>query len=173
SSASLVFLSVRIVHVLLAAAWLGTTAFLYLFLEPALKEMGEASGPVLGVLARRRIPVYTNSIGGITVLTGIWLYWRFTGHFDPEISKTMAARVFGTGGAAGLLAVIVSGAIAGRAAKRMSTLAVAAMSLPAGAERASKLAQVAAARQRALIAGRIVLVPQIIALACMTIGHYV
>ena len=173
SNASLLFLGVRVLHVLLAAAWLGATAFIYLFLEPTLKEMGSASGPVLAALARRRIHVFMSSVGGITVLTGVWLYWRFTGHFDPAVSKTVAARVFGMGGAAGVLALVIGSAVVGRAAKKMSALAVTAMSLPEGAARAATMTQVDVARKRAATAGRIVLVLQIVALALMAIGHYV
>jgi uncharacterized membrane protein len=141
SNASIVFLAVRILHVLLAAAWLGATAFMYLLLDPALKDIGPAeSGPVVAALGRRRIAPVVASIGGVAVVSGIWLYWRFTGHFDPALSGTMAARVFGTGGAAGVLALILSGR---------------------------------AWRRRSKSLGLIVLIFQIVALALMTIGHYV
>src|SRR5215471_15514870 len=106
-TSSLVFLSVRALHVLLAATWVGTIAFIYLIMMPALEELGPTSGSVVVALARHRIHVFIASIGGITVLTGIWLLWRFTGGFDPAASGTMAARVFSTGGLAGIIALII------------------------------------------------------------------
>ena len=173
SSATLLFLALRIVHVLLAAVWLGSTALVVLFVFPASKDAGAAAAPMMGAIGRRGLNRYMGALGGVTVLTGIYLYWRFTGGFTPELSATRAAMVFGTGGIAGILAVIIGGAVAGRNAARMEALGDKAVALPDGAERAAMITQAAAARDRALAGARIVLVLQMIALACMAIGHYV
>jgi uncharacterized membrane protein len=173
SNASILFLSVRVLHVLLAATWLGATAFAYLFLEPALDEIGPASSSLMAALARRGIHAFMGSIGGVVAVTGIWLYWRFTGGFDPALSRTMAARVFGAGGAAGILAVIIGGAVVGRTARKMTSLAAKATAMPEGVDRAAVTAQVAAAKRRVAVGGKLVLVLQIVALGLMAIGHYV
>ena len=170
---TLVFLTLRIVHVLLAALWLGSTALVVWFVFPASKEAGAAAAPMMAAIARRGLNRFMGALGGVTVLTGIYLYWRFTGGFTPELSATRSAMVFGTGGIAGILAVIIGGAVAGRNAGRMEELGKKAMTLPDGSERAGLMTQSAAARDRALAGARIVLVLQIIALACMAIGHYV
>jgi hypothetical protein len=170
---ALVFLAARLVHVLLAALWIGGVALMVLFVMPATKEAGVAAGPLLGAMARRGLNAFFGAVGGITVLTGIYLYWRFTGGFAPELSATRSAMVFGTGGIAGILAVIIGGAVVGRNANRMGQLGGQAMALPEGAERAALMAQSAAARDRSMSAARIVLVLQAIALGCMAIGHYV
>ncbi len=149
------------------------TAFLYIFLSPALDEIGAAGPPLMSALARRQIHAFMSTAGGLAVLTGIWLYWRFTGGFDPATSATMGARVFGAGGAAGILSLILGGAVVGRAARRMSALAAQAMALPDGAERAAVLAQIVRVKRRTSTAGNIVLALQAIALLCMAIGHYV
>jgi len=173
SSATLLFLVLRIVHVLLAALWLGSTALVVLFVLPASKEAGASAGPMMGAIARRGLNRYMGALGGITVLTGIYLYWRFTGGFSPELSASRGAMVFGTGGIAGIISVIIGGAVVGRNAARMEALGDKAVALPEGAERTAVMTQSAAARDRALSAARIVLVLQMIALACMAIGHYV
>jgi hypothetical protein len=173
SSATLLFLVLRVIHVLLAALWLGSVALMVLFVLPASKEMGAAAAPMMGAIGRRGVNRFMGALGGVTVLTGIYLYWRFTGGFAPELSATRAAMVFGTGGIAGILAVIIGGAVVGRNAARMEALGAKAGALPEGAERASLVAQSAAARDRVLTGARIVLVLQMIALACMAIGHYV
>src|SRR4051812_42647225 len=98
---ALVFLAARLVHVLLAALWIGGVALMVLFVMPATKETGTAAGPMLGAMARRGLNAFFGAVGGITVLTGIYLYWRFTGGFAPELSATRSAMVFGTGGIAG------------------------------------------------------------------------
>jgi hypothetical protein len=157
----------------MAAVWLGAMAFVSFFLMPAIQETGPAAGPVMGALMRRKLPVFMSSLGGLTVVTGFYLYWRFTGGFDPALSATRAAMVFGTGGIAGLFALIIGGAIVSRNAKKMAGLGVQLASMPDGPARATAAAEMAAARTRAATAGRIVVVLQMIALACMAVGHYV
>lgn len=170
---TLTFLTIRVLHVLMAAVWLGATAFVTFFLMPALQETGPAAGPVMGALMRRKVHAFMASIGGLTVLTGFYLYWRFTGGFDPATSGSRAARVFGAGGVAGIIALIIGGAVVGRNAKKMAALDARLASMPDGPERAAAAAEMTAARVRAASAGRIVLVLQAIALALMAVAHYV
>jgi len=171
-TASIIFLSIRVLHVLLAATWVGTTAFIYVILMPALEQLGPTSDSVLIALNRQRIHVFISSIGGITVLSGIWLLWRFTGGFDPAAGGTVAARVFSTGGLAGIIALIIGGSVVGRGTQKMTDLALK-MKTAGVAEHASLAAQAAAVKRRTSIAGKIVLALQIVALVCMAIGHYV
>jgi len=71
----------------------------------------------------------------------------------------MPARVFGTGGVAGMIALILDGALVGRNLKKLSG--------------AAAPMEVAAARDRAARFATIVLILQVIALACMAVAHYV
>jgi uncharacterized membrane protein len=173
SSASLLFLTVRAVHVLLAATWVGSVAFLVLFVMPALKQTEPPAGPVMGAITRRGLNGFMGALGGMTALTGVYLYWRLTGGFDPALSATRGAMVFGTGGIAGILSVIAGGAVVGRSMARMSELGGKAMALPDGRERTALMDQSNAARDRGITGAQIVLVLQMIAVLCMAIGHYV
>ena len=173
SAATFLFLLFRVAHVLMAAVWLGATAFVSFFLMPAIQDTGPAAGPVMGALVRRKLAVFMSSLGGLTVVTGFYLYWRFTGGFDHALSATRAATVYGAGGVAGLLALIIDGAIVTRNAKKMAGLGAQLASMPDGPARATATAEMAAARTRAAVAGRVVIILQMIALACMAVGHYV
>lgn len=173
SAATVAFLILRISHVLLAALWVGGTGFVAFFLLPAAKETGAAAVPLVGALMRRRLPAVMASLGGTTVLTGIYLYWRFTSGFDPAVSATRAAMVFGTGGASGILALLLGGAILARSITKVGVLGERLASIPDGPQRAATIAEMAAARQRAMTASRVVMLLQVIALAAMAIGHYV
>jgi uncharacterized membrane protein len=173
SATTLLFLAVRVTHVLLAALWLGATGFVSFFLIPAIQEMGPGGLPVVGALSRRKMDTFMASIGGMTVLTGIYLYWRFTGGFEPAASATRGAMVFGTGGIAGIVALIIGGAVLGRNAKKMGELGGRMASTPEGPQRAAIAAEMAATQQKAATAGRLVVVLQMIALALMAVGHYV
>src|SRR5262245_31570218 len=91
SAATVIYLLVRVLHVLLAAIWVGVAAFVAYFLFPVIEETGPSNGPAMRLLARR-LPVATGAIGGITVLPGFWLYWRFPGGFDPALAGSMGRR---------------------------------------------------------------------------------
>jgi hypothetical protein len=167
------FLVIRAVHVLLAALWLGSTGFMVFFVMPALKATGPAGAPMMGAIARRGLSGFMAALGGVTVLSGFYLYWRMTGGFDPALSATHSAMVFGTGGIAGLISLIIGGAVVGRNMKRMEELGGKAAALPEGAERARVIGESNAVRDRGVTGARIVLGLQTIALVCMAIGHYV
>jgi uncharacterized membrane protein len=170
---TLLYLTIRAVHVLLAAIWVGSMAFVVFFVMPALKETGAAAGPMMDAIVRRGLNAFMAALGGLAVLTGFYLYWRFTGGFDPALSATRGAMVFGTGGIAGLISVIIGGAVVGRNMKRMDELGAKAIALPEGSERTRVMTESNAARDRGIAAARIVLVLQVIALVCMAVGHYV
>jgi len=171
TASTVVFLLLRAAHVLLATIWVGGVALNSLFLFPALQEAGPSAGPVLTALTRRKLPAYMASIGGVTVLTGLYLYYRFTGGFDPALSGSMGARIFGLGGVCGIAALIIGGAVVTRSAKKMAAIGARLGSAP-DAERAALAAEMDAARQKAATFSRVVLVLQMIAVVCMAVGHY-
>ena len=172
AASTVVFLVLRAAHVLLAAVWVGATAFTTFFLLPAVTDAGPAAAPVMGALIRRKLHVFMAAVGGTAVLTGIYLLYRFTGGFDPALSGTTAARVFSIGGLCGIVALIVGGAVVSRNAKKMSELGVRLASAPES-DRAALASQMAAHRGRTATASRIVIALQIVALVLMAIGHYV
>ena len=169
----MIFLGLRVVHVLFAALWLGSAAFITWFLIPAIQQTGASAAPILGVLERRKVNAFMGSVGGLTVLTGLALYWRLTGHFDPALSATRTAMVFGTGGVLGLIALILGGAVVGRNAKKMAAIGESLTAMPEGSARAPALAAMTAAGQRVATVGRLVVFLLMIALALMAVGHYV
>src|SRR5687768_1498652 len=96
------FLSLRVLHVLLAAVWLGSAAFITFIMMPAVNAAGPAGGQVMLALNRKGLVTFMASISGITVLTGWYLFWHFGG-FMPEVARTRAGIVYGLGGIAGTL----------------------------------------------------------------------
>jgi hypothetical protein len=159
SAANVLFLLLRSAHVLLAATWVGMTALSAFVLFPAMKDLGTGAAPVGAALDRRMINAIFGALAGLTVLTGLYLYWRLTGGFDPAMSATRSARVFGTGGAAGILATILAGAGVGRNLKKATA--------------ASNPVDAVNARAKAILFMKIVFVLQIVAVVTMAVGHYV
>src|SRR5215470_555722 len=168
---TVVFLAFRATHVFLAAIWFGSTVFISELLVPALDAAGPAGGQVMGGL-NRRVNVYMAILGGTTVLTGIYLFWHFTGGFDPEISRSHAGISFGIGGVCGLLAVIIGGAVIGRSSRKMLAV-MEQMPKASAAQKAALMQEADALRGRMKTFGSLVLLLQIIALLTMALGHYV
>jgi hypothetical protein len=172
TASTAIFLLLRAAHVLLAAIWVGATVFTTLLLMPALQDSGPAAGPVMSALMRRKMAAFMAALGGTTVLTGFYLYYRFTGGFDPALSGSTGAMVFGTGGIAGLAALIIGGAIIGRGTKTMVDLGPRLAAAPEP-ERAALAAEMAAVRRRVVTFSKVVIVLQVIAVVLMAVGHYV
>jgi len=157
------FISIRALHVLLGAVWLGVLILISLFLMPAVQEAGPGGGAVMMALVRRRLDAFIASVAGLTVLSGIWLYWRYSNGFDPAIAGTMRMRIVGLGGVLGLLAAIIGGSVVARGMRR----AIALM-------KEGRTDEAARLRRRAASAGHLVMVLVVLAILCMTIGaHYV
>jgi hypothetical protein len=169
---TLVFLFVRVLHVLLAAVWLGATVFVSLLLMPAVNAAGPAGGQMMIALNKRIVPFFA-SLGGLTVLTGIYLYWRFTGGFDPVISRSHAGMAFGIGGVAGLLAAIIGGSVVGRSSKRVVEIMQRVATMGDGAQKTSMIEEANGLKQRMTTFGAVVLILQIVATALMALGHYI
>jgi hypothetical protein len=167
------FVPLRVLHVLLGAAWLGTAVFNAFFLMPALQDVGPDGGKVALALMRRKMVPYISSVAGVTILTGLYLYGHLTNGFDPSLSGSRTAIVFGTGGVFGLIAAILAGTGVSRSMNQAMKLLAQAGSTASAPERAALVERAAALRQRAHGFATIVAVLLILAIMCMGAGHYV
>ena len=170
---TVLFLSLRVLHVLLAAIWLGSTVFITVLMMPAVEATGAAGGQVMTRMVKGALIKYFAILGGTTTLTGIYLFWRLTGGFAPVISASRTGMVFGIGGVAGIIATIMGGSVVGRAATANVAVMEQAAGMPGGPEKEALLQRGGALRQRLKSAGTIVIVLQAIALILMALGHYI
>jgi hypothetical protein len=167
-----VFLSVRVLHILLGAIWLGMAFFAVVFLMPAVRDAGPDGGKVMMGIGKRRLPAFIASISGLTVLTGLWLYWRFTDGFSPAASASMGARIFGAGGVLGIIATALAGAVVGKNMKRAIAL-VTELQTAEPSRHGALVTQISTHRDKAAAGARIVLVLLIATTILMATGHYV
>ena len=173
SLGTIVFLILRPLHVLVAATWIGSGIFMSYVLMPAINEAGPAGGQIMLGLNRKGLVAFFGAIAGVTVVTGLYLYWRFTGGFDPEVSRSHAGLAFGVGGVCGVLAAIIGGSIVGRSSSKLVEVMTRAMTMPDGAEKAALLKSAAELRARIASSGHAVVALQVIALILMALGHYI
>jgi len=146
----------RAAHILFAAAWLGAAAFVTLYLAPAMRALGPSGDRMVQALHQRGMPRFMGATAGLTVLSGLCLFW-FVGRG--------AGMVLSLGAAAGLLAAILGGAVIGRGFHRINSLLALAEGDPA------RDAGIAAAYRRIAVTSRVVLAMMVFALLAMTLGH--
>jgi hypothetical protein len=170
---STIFLLVRATHVTLAAVWIGSHIFSTFMLMPAVESAGPSGGQVMMRMNQRGIVAYMFSVAALTLVSGVALFWRFTGGFDPSVALTHAGIAFGFGGTAGILAGAIGGGVIGRSAKRAAAIASRLATLPDGAEKANLVWQAGALRRRMKIGSQFVTALQLVAIVLMALGHYV
>lgn len=170
---ALLFLALRATHVLFAAVWIGSTAYMSLLLTPAVEGAGPAGGQMMMRLDRQGLHTYMGIVAMTTMFSGAYLLWRFTGGFDPGVLMTHAGLVFGTGGVAGILAGIIGATVVGRSGSQIVAIMTEAVGVPDGAARGALMQRAAVLRQRVKSGTRMVMALQAIALTAMAVGHYV
>jgi hypothetical protein len=170
---NVLFLVSRALHVVCAALWLGSAVLLTYFVMPAVEGLGPESGKMLSGLQQKGLNAFMGAIGGLTVLSGIYLYWHLTSGFDPTISGSPEAITFGIGGLLGLLAVIIGGSVVGRGARRLSTLGGELMKTTDGAARTEIMAEMQKLKGQVTTFGNLVNALLVITMILMAVGHYV
>ncbi|MGH8235346.1 MAG: hypothetical protein ACREPU_14295 [Rhodanobacteraceae bacterium] len=167
------YAGVRVLHILAAALWIGTTALLTFFVSPAIRGRGPRGAPVMVELMRRRMGLYIAVASGVTILSGLWLYWIFTAGFDLGVIASPSGLIFGIGALCGIVAPIIGGAVIGRSAERIAKVARKATQLADGAERNALMGDVAILQRRVATFSRIDVLLLVAALVLMSLGHYV
>jgi hypothetical protein len=154
---------VRTLHILLAALWLGSGALLTLYLLPTLRRLGPGGQPTLRSLEGLGLSRFMAAIGGLTLVSGLSLYWTLTAGLNAEAIRSPAGIVFGIGGLAGIAAGIIGGAVIGRTIKRLDALG----------QHPADNAQAVALHRRIATSSRLALALLLVALVAMSLGHMV
>ncbi|HKV99646.1 MAG TPA: hypothetical protein VJN96_07475 [Vicinamibacterales bacterium] len=163
------YLTVRFLHVLAGAIWVGFAIFSAFFLMPAMKDAGPDGAKVMAALERRGFIAFIPIVVSVAIFSGLWLYWRYTGGFSPEISRSHAGMAFGTGGALAIVAAIIGIVVVSRSLAKASALTKQAMAMPESA-RGPLMATIGPLRLRAMMGARIVAVLVTITIGLMSIG---
>ena len=165
---TLLFLALRATHVLCAAVWIGSTAYISLLLTPAVEDAGPVGGQIMMRLDRRGLHTYMT-----TIASGAYLLWRFTGGFDPGVVATHAGMAFATGGLSGVIAGIIGATVIGRGGAQVIAIMTEAVPMPDGPAKGALMQRAAGLRMRIKAATRVVMALQSTALILMAVGHYV
>jgi uncharacterized membrane protein len=162
----------RLLHVLLGVFWAGTIIFTAFFLVPAITEAGPDGAKVMGGIIRRRFMDVMPVVALITIVSGLWLYWKISGGFDHHWMQTPTGLAYGIGGVIAIVAFGIGLGVMRPAMAKVGGLAAAAVQEPDAARREHLMADVAALRRRSAAAGKVVAVLLVIATALMGVARY-
>lgn len=162
----------RVIHVLTGVLWVGTMFFLVFFLGPAVTEVGPDGGKVMGAMMRRKFMVYMPVIANLSVLSGLYLYWRVSSGFNPAYMSSGPGMTYGLGAAAALLAFIVGVSVSRPAMAKVMELSQR-MATADPSERQGMAATIEKLRARSESGGRIVVYLLLLAATAMAVGRYV
>ena len=162
----------RIVHVVFGVTWVGSMFFVSTFLVPSLGDVGPDGSKVVAALARRKFMVFLPVAGILTMLSGLYLYWRVSSGFAADYMRSGPGQTYGIGAALAIIAFVLGLTITRPAMMKSMQLAQSAMSA-SPTEREAIMAQAQALRARSASVGRLILALLMGATIAMSIGRYV
>jgi hypothetical protein len=165
-------LILRLVHITLGVFWAGTLIFFAVFLVPSVRDAGPDGAKVMAALQRRRFLDVMPTVAALTILSGLWLYWRISGGFSVAWVTSPAGLALATGGLLSVIALGIGLGIMRPAAIRAAGLAQQLAASPEGPDREAQLKVVQQLRQRTAAAGRVVAVLLTLATAMMAVARY-
>lgn len=113
----------RVIHIVLGAFWFGSVIFMHAFLMPTIRALGPAGGPVMGHLGQtRKLPQWLITAGGLTILSGGFLYWRDSGGLQLSWITTPMGMTLTIGASFALIAFLIGVTISGPSAKRLGAI---------------------------------------------------
>jgi uncharacterized membrane protein len=166
-------LAARLLHILLGVFWVGAIAFNTIFLGPAMAEAGPDGAKVMAGVIRRRFTEVMPVVALLTIASGLWLFWRISGGFDPHWMRTGVGHAYGAGGVLAIVGFVVGILTIRPTMKRVSQLATGAQQETDAAKRQAIMAEVAGLRRRATTMGWVVTILLVLATAAMAVARYI
>lgn len=165
-------IALRLVHIVSGALWVGIMAFTVVFLTPALRDAGPDGAKVMAALQRRHVMVVVPILALFTLISGTWLFSRFSGGSPMVVLNSAVGLAFALGGAASLIAFLLGIALMRPATVRAAALAETLGSAKTEQERAARTAEIQRLRGRGATVGWVVVVLLVFALGAMAVARY-
>lgn len=163
----------RLFHIFSGVLWVGGVAMTTWFLVPSVQGAGPAGGGVMKfLLVNTKFGPYFPSLAGLTMLSGILMYWRDAAGSNGAFYSSHMGITLGIGGLAGLVGMIYGGAVVGRAASGMATL-MRAMDAQGAPPSPDQMAKLMALREKVTSGAKVVLPVLLIAVVAMSVARYV
>ncbi len=165
-------ITLRFVHVVCGALWVGMFVFSSFFLLPAIQEAGPEGGKVMAGIQRRGLMTVMPLLAIGALISGIWLYLRAAGGMPAEYGRSPVGLAYGLGGLAAIVAWIL-----GMTVMRPSMLKSVALGQSLGPtasaeERQRVMGEVQRLRGRTAASSRLTAGLLLFAVAAMAVARY-
>jgi hypothetical protein len=163
----------RFVHVVSGILWVGGVLTATMFILPAIRATGPAGGSVMRhLLLNTKFGGYFPSLGGLTVLSGLWMFWHDGNASNGAFYSSNQGITLSIGALGGIIALIVGGAVVGRSFGQIGKI-LKAIDAGGGQPTPEQGAQMAALRAKMATGSKIVVPALLIAATAMAIARYV
>src|SRR4051812_37716656 len=117
----------RLLHIVCGVLWVGGLGLMVMFIMPSVGRTGAAGGQFMQhMVGKTKLTTFMPTLGFITVLAGMGLYYQNIRLSNGTFGKSTAGMTYGLGAAAAILALIIGGAMTGRAAGKLGKISAAA-----------------------------------------------
>lgn len=161
----------RLIHILTGMFWVGAMVFVAVFLMPSLAEAGPDGAKVMVGITRRRFMQIMPVVAILTILSGIYLYWRVSAGFEMGYLKSGPGHVYAISGLIAIIAFLI-GLTVTRPAMMQAAALAASMGTASAAEREAMAARMQALRARGAAGGKIVATLLVLAAVGMAVARY-
>lgn len=165
-------IALRLLHVVLGVFWAGTLFFVAWFLIPSVGEAGPDGAKMMQALQRRGMLNIVPVAALLTILSGLVLYWRVSGGFQPAWAGSALGMSLGIGAVAAIVAFIIGVFVMRAATLRAGALTQTVPQLTDASARDARMAEIQGLRMRAATAARWVASLLLIAVVTMAVARY-
>lgn len=161
----------NLIHVVTAVCWAGGAFLIAWFLAPTVGASGEAGGSFMRNLTQgTKMVLYLNLASWLSVLTGLYLYWIFSGGFNPAWITTNQGLAFTISGLTAVAALIIGQTVSRPSSNRMAAIGRE-IQAGGGPPTPEQAVEMSALNNRMLSAGRQVAVLLMLTIIGMALGH--
>jgi uncharacterized membrane protein len=162
----------RLIHIGAGVFWAGGAIVVARFLIPAVQDAGPEGGKVVQALQKRGLMTALPVAAVVSMLAGLILYWRVSGTYAAEFSRTPTGIALGVGAAAAIIAFVIGISVMRPSTMKAGALAQAVSQLPDAAARDARQAEIQRLRARAASAANWVAWLLVISVAAMAVARY-
>lgn len=161
----------RFVHIVAGVFWAGAVFLMVGFIFPAVRASGPQAGRFMEEVGRRRLPVFMNIAGGLTMLSGIIMMAGAMASTDGAWMDTRTGMAFTVGAVAAIIGGIIGGTVSGRGGRRMAKIGEA-IKASGGVPTSEQAAELSAVQARMAKTMRVVAVLLLVAVTSMATARY-
>lgn len=155
-------IALRLLHIVGGVFWVGAVMTLAWFVGPSAGVLGEHTGRFFQeIMIRRKLSVWIGSAMGLTVLSGLTMYGRYSMVPGSHFASSRSGIVLGIGAVFAIVAAAIGGSVAAKTAKGIAQISreiEAAGGPPTDAQKAQMMAMRARQEKASRIAAALLLV---------------